>query len=86
MGLGRVRVGTSPWAGSHPVAVLDSASGLGDASARSRRTRSLDWIVLIGVVVIVIGFLMKLDVIAVVVVAALATTLAAGTRSSTSWT
>jgi uncharacterized membrane protein len=38
----------------------------------------VDWIVLIGVVVIVIGFLMKLDVIAVVVVAALATTLAAG--------
>ena len=38
----------------------------------------MDWIVLIGVVVIVIGFLMKLDVIAVVVVAALATTLAAG--------
>jgi len=37
-----------------------------------------DWIVLIGVVVIVVGFLMKLDVIAVVIVAALATTLAAG--------
>jgi uncharacterized membrane protein len=38
----------------------------------------VDWIVLIGVVVIVVGFLLKLDVIAVVIVAALATTLAAG--------
>lgn len=37
-----------------------------------------DWLVLIGVVVIVVGFLLKVDVIAVVIVAALATTLAAG--------
>jgi len=37
-----------------------------------------DWFVLIGVVVIVVGFLMKLDVIAVVIVAAMTTTLAAG--------
>lgn len=37
-----------------------------------------DWFVLVGVVVIVAGFLLKLDVIAVVVVAALATSLAAG--------
>ena len=33
-----------------------------------------DWFVLIGVVVIVVGFLLKLDVIAVVVIAALTTT------------
>jgi len=37
-----------------------------------------EWFVLIGVLVIVVGFLLKLDVIAVVIVAALATTLAAG--------
>ena len=37
-----------------------------------------DWFVLIGVVVIVVGFLLKLDVIAVVVIAALTTTLIAG--------
>lgn len=37
-----------------------------------------DWFVLIGVVVIVVGFLLKLDVIAVVVVAAMATSLIAG--------
>jgi len=37
-----------------------------------------DWFVLIGVVVIVVGFLLKLDVIAVVVVAAMTTTLIAG--------
>jgi uncharacterized membrane protein len=38
----------------------------------------MDWIVLIGVAVIVVGFLLKLDVIAVVVVAALATSIASG--------
>ena len=37
-----------------------------------------DWLVLIGVVVIVVGFLLKLDVIAVVIVAALTTSLVAG--------
>ena len=38
----------------------------------------MDWFVLIGVVVIVVGFLLKQDVIAVVIIAALATMLAAG--------
>ncbi len=37
-----------------------------------------DWFVLIGVVVIVVGFLLKLDVIAVVIIAAMTTTLIAG--------
>ena len=37
-----------------------------------------DWFVLVGVLVIVVGFLLKLDVIAVVIVAALVTMLAAG--------
>lgn len=37
-----------------------------------------DWFVLIGVVIIVVGFLLKLDVIAVVVVAAMATALISG--------
>lgn len=37
-----------------------------------------DWLVLIGVVIIVVGFLLKLDVIAVVIVAAIATALVSG--------
>ena len=37
-----------------------------------------DWLVLIGVVVIVVGFLVKIDVIAVVIVAAMATSLVSG--------
>ena len=37
-----------------------------------------EWFVLVGVLVIVVGFLLKLDVIAVVIAAALVTTLAAG--------
>src|SRR4051794_24997891 len=37
-----------------------------------------EWLVLIGVVIIVVGFLLKLDVIAVVIVAALATALVSG--------
>ena len=46
-----------------------------------------DWFVLIGVVVIVVGFLLKLDVIAVVIVAAMATALVAGAvLPGDSWT
>ena len=37
-----------------------------------------EWFVLVGVLVLVVGFLLKVDVIAVVIVAALATMLAAG--------
>lgn len=37
-----------------------------------------NWIVLIGVVIIVVGFLLKIDVIAVVIIAAIATGLVAG--------
>ena len=37
-----------------------------------------EWLVLIGVVIIVVGFLLKLDVIAVVIVAAIATSLVSG--------
>ena len=37
-----------------------------------------DWFVLIGVVVIVIGFLLKIDAIAVVIVAAMTTSLISG--------
>ena len=37
-----------------------------------------EWLVLIGVVIIVVGFLLKLDVIAVVIVAAIATALVSG--------
>ena len=37
-----------------------------------------DWLVLIGVVIIVVGFLLKLDAIAVVIIAAIATSFVAG--------
>ena len=43
-----------------------------------------DWFVLIGVVVIVVGFLLKLDAIAVVIIAAMATAFIAGSRSAIS--
>ena len=42
----------------------------------------MDWLVLIGVAIIVIGFLLKLDVIAVVIVAAMATALVSGVSFS----